>query len=126
MKKASYLIRRIIKLDYLKLFKTVSLIHKKSGKNSLWIFCDIIYCGLKYSAGFNDYRLNEFYNLNSAQRATYVTRGINNQLVALLNDKKYIKYVEDKVLFNTNFEKFIGRAWLDMSISNYEIGRAHV
>ncbi len=120
MNRPFYLIGRIIKMNYGELWRTVSLIHKKSGKGRLWLCRDIVACGLKYGAGYCDYRLNEFYTLTDAQRATYVTRGINNKLVAMLNDKEYYGKIEDKTVFNTNFGDFIGRDWLDMNKASYE------
>jgi len=115
-----YLIKRVLKLNYHELFKTISIVHKKTGKNRLWLFFDIVNCGIKYGAGYSDYKLNEFYNLNGEQRATYVTRGINNRLVAMLNNKDYYKYVEDKSIFNKIFSKFIGREWIDINSTSFE------
>lgn len=94
---------------------SVSKIHKKSGKNSVWLFFDMIKCGLKYGAGYKDYQLCEFYNLNASQRATYVTRGINNQIVSKMNPRENYHIIEDKTEFNTRFSEFLGRAWLNFS-----------
>ena len=40
-------------------------VHKITGKNSVGILADVVKCGLKYGAGFNDYLLCEFYNLTT-------------------------------------------------------------
>ena len=77
------------------MFATVNYIHKKTGKSSIWLFFDMVKCGLKYGAGYKDYKLAEFYNLTDAQRSTYVTRGINNTIVSLLNDREYYHIFED-------------------------------
>ena len=89
MKRILYMIKRILKMDYKGLFSTVAAVHKKTGIGRTKLFFDIIKCGLKYGAGYKDYQLCEWYNLNDTQRATYVTRGINNTIVSLLNDKNY-------------------------------------
>ncbi len=115
MKRILYLIKRILKMDYKGLFVTVKAVHKKTGINSLKLFVDIIKCGLKYGAGYKDYQLCEWYNLNDAQRATYVTRGINNTIVSLLNDKEYYHILDNKIEFNNTFSQFLGRKWIDMS-----------
>lgn len=115
MKRILYLIKRILKMDYKGLFATVRAVHKKTGINSIKLFFDIIKCGLKYGAGYKDYQLCEWYNLNDAQRATYVTRGINNTIVSLLNDKEYYHILDNKIEFNNTFSQFLGRKWIDMS-----------
>lgn len=104
-------------MDYKNLFKTVKVIHKKTGINSIKLFVDIVKCGLKYGAGYKDYQLCEWWNLNDDQRATYVTRGINNRIVAMLNDKRYYHILDNKIEFNNRFEKFLGRKWIDMEKS---------
>lgn len=120
MAKIKYLLGRILKMNYGRLFETVKLCHKRSGKNSIWLFFDIIYCGFRYGAGHSDYRLCEFYNLTPPQRATYVTRGINNQLVRKLNDPEACAQLEDKTCFNRLFAAQIGRDWLDLSSASFE------
>lgn len=123
MKRILYLIKRILKMDYKGLFETVNAVHKKTGLNRAGLFFDIIKCGLKYGAGYKDYQLCEWYNLNDAQRATYVTRGINNTIVSLLNDKEYYHILDNKIEFNNTFSDFLGRKWIDMSgatLSDFE------
>lgn len=120
MKRVRYLLRRILRMDYKNMLRVVRLIHKKTGRNSLWLFVDMIRCGIKYGAGYQDYRLCEFYNLTPAQRETYITRGINNSIVAKLNRRDAYHLVEDKTEFNTTFADFLGRGWLNMSTASYE------
>lgn len=83
MGKLSYILGCVTRMDYPELFRTVGKVHKITGKNSVGILADVVKCGLKYGAGFNDYLLCEFYNLTDAQRATYITRSVNNTLVSL-------------------------------------------
>ena len=102
-------------MDYKGLFKTVKSVHKKSGIGRVKLFFDIVKCGLKYGAGYKDYELCEWWNLNAEQRATYVTRGINNTIVTLLNNKEYYHVLENKIEFNNKFGEYLGRKWIDMS-----------
>lgn len=120
MKRLLYIFKRILKMDYKNMFATVKAIHKKTGKNSIWLFFDMVKCGLKYGAGYKDYKLNEFYNLNSEQRATYVTRGINNTIVSRLNPREHYHIIENKTEFNRRFSDFLGREWLDFSLCSKE------
>ena len=120
MRRILYLIKRILKMDYKGLFKTVKSVHKKSGVGRIKLFIDIVKCGLKYGAGYKDYELCEWWNLNAEQRATYVTRGINNTIVTLLNNKEYYHILDNKIEFNNKFGEYLGRKWLDMSIATID------
>lgn len=120
MKKLKYMIARILGMDYKSMFATVRQIHKKTGKNSIWLFIDMVRCGLRYGAGYNDYRICEFYNLTPQQRATYVTRGINNRIVQLLNDQSYTHIMNDKCEFNQHFAECIHRGWMPMQTATFE------
>lgn len=112
MGKIKYIFGRIVRMDYKGFFETISKAHKASGKNSIYLFFDIIACGLKYGAGYNDYLLCDFFNLTGEQRKTYVTRSVNNTLVSLLNNRDYYHCFDDKTEFYTNFSDLIGREWM--------------
>ena len=107
-------------MDYKSLFATVKAIHKKTGISRIKLFFDVVRCGLKYGAGYKDYQLCEWWNLNAEQRATYVTRGINNRIVSLLNDKEYYHILDNKIEFNNTFGSFLGRKWIDMTTATEE------
>ncbi len=118
MRRIIYLIKRILGMDYKGLFRTVKAIHKKTKISRIKLFFDIVRCGLKYGAGYKDYQLCEWWNLNAEQRATYVTRGINNTIVTLLNDKEYYHILDNKIEFNNTFGEFLGRKWIDMETAD--------
>lgn len=124
IKKLLYTFKRIFKMDYKNMLATVKKIHKKTGRSRIYLFFDMIVCGFKYGAGYMDYMLCEFYNLNKAQRSTYVTRGVNNRLVSMLNNSEYYHYVDDKIEFNTVFSKFIVRDWLNLDTADLEAFKA--
>lgn len=113
MRKLKYLLQRLLHLNYGQMLKTVGRIHKKSGIGRMRLFFDMIRCGTRYGAGYKDYELCEFYLLTAEQRATYVTRGINNRLVQLLNDPAYYDRIDNKVEFNRLYTDFLRRDWLD-------------
>lgn len=120
MKNFSYLLKRLTSMNYKQLFKTVNYVHKKTKKSKIDIYKDIIDCGIKYQAGYMDYKLFEMYDLNESQRQTIITRGINNDIVRKYNNPEYIKYFSDKILFNKKFNKYLLRDWLEINESNYD------
>ncbi len=120
VKRISYVLGRAVRMDYRQFFQTVGLVHGISGKGRLRVMLDIIACGFRYGAGFNDYLLCEFYNLTKEQRATYVTRRVNNALVSLLNDKSYYHIFDNKSEFYTAFQDHLGREWLNLETAGPE------
>ncbi|MEG2914868.1 MAG: sugar-transfer associated ATP-grasp domain-containing protein [Oscillospiraceae bacterium] len=114
MKKIKYIFIRICSLNYEQMIRTAKLVNKRTGKSSIAVFFDMIYCGFKYMAGYMDYLVFEFYNLTADERKTYITRGENNKIVSRLNNKEYWNIFEDKTIFNETFSDFLGRRWLDL------------
>ncbi|MGM9874902.1 MAG: sugar-transfer associated ATP-grasp domain-containing protein [Bacilli bacterium] len=101
------------------IFNIVKKIHNKTHKCRLFLFIDIVYCSVKYGAGPYDYQEFEFYNLNSKERKTYLTRVKNNAIVRMFNNKEIAKKFDDKVEFNKIFNKYLKRDWLYLD-NNYE------
>lgn len=128
MNKVVYLFKRVQEMNYQELFKTVQELSIKLSKPKIQIFLDIVYCGLKYQAGYTDYKLFAMYELNKKQRKTIITRGINNELIKKYNNPKYIKYFSSKVEFNMKFNKYLKRDWLELEPDeeSYKMFRAFV
>ena len=115
MGKVKYLMKRLTKMNYKAMFDKINVVHKKTGKNRIYLFFDVVYCGLKYQAGYIDYELFEMYNLNKEQRKTILTRGINNSYIKRFNNPKYTHIFNYKKETNEKFNKFINRDWLDFN-----------
>lgn len=118
MSKISFLFKRIIHMDYGKFFRTINEIHEKSNKSRIFLFFDIIYCGIRFQAGYIDYKLLEMYNLNNDERKTYITRGISNKYVKKYNQKEYMHLFSNKDEFNEKFKNFIKRDWIVLTDKN--------
>ena len=115
MGKVKYLVNRIFKMDYKHFFNTISSVSKKTNKSKITILIDIINCGLKYQAGYIDYELFEMYNMNASERKTVITRGINNEILKKYNDKTKSYIFEDKSIFNTTYDKYLNRDWININ-----------
>ena len=123
MDKLKFLLKRLGNLNFSNLIVKAKNISEKTHKNFLLVLADIIYCGIKYQAGYNDYQEFEFYLLNKQQRKTYLTAGINNSIIKKYNDKAYWYLLDDKIEFNQKFSKYLNREWLDLrntSIKEFE------
>ncbi len=122
MGKFSYLVKRIFHADYSNMIKIAKNVSVKANKNFVRIFADMVFCGLRYQAGYYDYQEFEFYLLNNKQRKTFLTRGLNNQIVSKYNDKNYWYCFDDKVSFNKLFKKFMKRdcLYLDNNLDEFK------
>lgn len=119
MSKVGYVLKRIKNMNYDKFFKTIDDVHDKCNKSKMGIFFDMIVCGFKYQAGYMDYQLFEMYKMNSEERKTIITRGINNSIMKKYNDPDYFKYLRNKVLFNEKFDKYLKRDWIFLNGDNF-------
>ena len=115
-----YLFKRIFSMNYKNFFKTINFIHNKTKKSRVFIFFDIIYTGIKYKAGYVDYRLFEMYNMNDYEKSTIITRGVNNNYIKTLNDPEESKIFHNKVLFNEKFKKYLNRDYLYIDENKYK------
>ncbi len=123
MSKLGYIVRCIKNMNIGNMFDTVNEIHGISGKNKIYLLLDVVFCGLKYGAGYKDYRLNEWWTLNSKQRKTFVTRGINNSIIKKCNNPAFYHILNNKIDFNKYFNDFLGRDWIylkEASLCDFE------
>ena len=115
MSRLSYMLKRAAKMDYGAMLSTANMLHKKTGKSRVWLMADMARCAAKYNAGYVDYKIAEMYRLNDAQRATQITRGISNSIVARMNDKKFWHFFDNKTEFNELFREQVRREWLNLT-----------
>lgn len=120
MGKVSYLLKRISKMNYGGMFKTINQVHEKSGKSKFTTFFDVIWCGLKYQAGYIDYYQFQMYKMNGKERKTIITRGVNNAICKKYNDPNSIYKFEDKCIFNELFNDYMNRDWLKLTGDNID------
>ncbi len=109
-----FIIRRVIDLDYRRLFLIVNKIADEDRKLKISILFDVISCGIKYGAGYMDYYIFRLDHIPEEKRYTFVTRAKNNQYVKILNKKEDWPLLEDKALFLERFATYCKRRWLDL------------
>lgn len=114
MNKLKYIFRRIKAMDFKNMIAQAKIVKARTHRPVLFTLIDMIWCGFRYLAGYMDYVVFEFYRLNSNQRKTQVTRGINNELVKTLNRRDAWYKFDKKDEFNRIFSDFLKRDWLDL------------
>ena len=112
MGRLGFFFKRLVRMDWKKMWETTGLLKERSGKSRLWLLMDMLRCGVKYNAGYMDYKIAAMYKLNDEQKKTVITRGISNSIVRRMNDKAYWHFFDDKTEFNTLFAGQIGRKWI--------------
>lgn len=110
--KVNYIKKVMSGVTFDKLKGCIDTVHEKSNKPKALIFADMAICAAKYGAGYYDYTIFEFYNLNGKQRKTYMTRFKNKKLMTLMNNPEYADYFDKKDIFYENFSDYIGRGFL--------------
>lgn len=120
MKKIKYMLKCIKNLNIKNMFNIINKLSKKTYKNKIILTIDIIYCALKYGAGYYDYQEFEFYNLTDKERKTYLTRVKNNNIIKTYNTKEDFYKLDDKGIFNETYKDFIKRDFLIINENNYD------
>lgn len=120
MSKLKYIVSRIKKMDFSTMGELAGSVSERNGKPKLFVMADMIWCGFKYQAGYTDYELFQMDRANAKQRATYVTRGVNDRLVSRFNDAGHRHIFYNKDEFNARFEDFLGRDWMRIAYPDEE------
>ena len=109
-----YLLRVFKGMSLKKFFAALDVCHQKCGRSRFIMFFDVLLCAMLYGAGYYDYKIFGFYDMNAKQRATFVTRMKNKRLISILNDDNYVKIYDDKNVFAHLFRDYLRRDFLDM------------
>ncbi|HSK68138.1 MAG TPA: hypothetical protein VLA21_02630, partial [Candidatus Limnocylindria bacterium] len=96
MSKAAFFLKRLMKMDFSRFRETFGVLRETTGKPAPWLLLDLLWCGLRYNAGYMDYLIARMDRLSAAQRSTVITRGISNDIVRRMNDKTYWRHFDDK------------------------------
>lgn len=96
-----------IKLD--KIEFCVNESRKYCGRSKASILRDMLHCARKFGAGYYDYLIFGFYDLNDALRKTYFTRLINKKYDMYMNDPDRTAQLNSKSGAYTMFEDLLRR-----------------
>lgn len=91
-------------------------IHKESGRSSVSIFLDMLWCIARYGVGYLDYHVFGFaYVRGKKLRSTFMTMNDNLSLVRAVNDPEYRCCFKNKAKFHELFRDYTGREVLDLT-----------
>ena len=116
----NYYLKVLSGMRFKKMKTVLDDVHKKTGKNRFFLFFDIINCMTRYGAGYYDYNIFAFYNMNHKQRKTYITRMKNKKLIMYCNDQSYSHIFNNKNEFNKVYKNYLNRDYLDLEKVTYK------
>ena len=119
-KKLRYLCRVLSGVRIKELNKSLATAKARSGRAKPLLFLDMLWCALRYGAGYHDYVMFGFYDMDGKHRDTYVTRLRNKKLITLLNDPVTADIFDHKTRFNPRFQKYLGREFLLVDGMSFE------
>lgn len=116
----NYYLKVLSGMRFKKMFKVIDDVHKKTKKSKIVIFFDMVNCMIRYGAGYYDYNIFAFYDMNHKQRKTYITRLKNKKLIMYCNDQNYSHIFNNKNEFNKIYKKYLNREYLDLENVTFE------
>lgn len=115
-----YVARVLTGVRFKKMNHMIDVVHQKCGQNKVRTFFDMLWCAVRYGAGYYDYTMFGFYDMTGAQRDTYLTRVRNKKVSNLMNDMAHDDDFDDKLLFNVRFAKYLRRPTLNGETATVE------
>lgn len=88
------------------------------GKSYPVVLVDMLWSAARHRVGFNDYMEFDFAILTRAERATWVTSPLALELSNRYDDPAHVHRFHHKVEFNRDFDRFLGREWLELTPGN--------
>lgn len=120
MPSLKYLTRVLKGARFDKLNRTLTLVKEQSGQSKVRTFFSILWCAARYGAGYHDYVMFGFYDMNGRQRNTYLTRIRNKKVCETLNNYAFIDEFDDKNRFNERFSEFLRRKTVNVETCTSE------
>lgn len=106
--------RRVREASFRRMSMHIQAIHRETGKNRCFLFCDMVWCALHYGVGYLDYHVFGFAINRGKNRRTFMTMHHNVGLTRLVNDRTLYPIMNDKFRFLETYRDFVGREHLDL------------
>lgn len=109
---------RAVHVDVSTLTDRARFTAKVHGKSYPVVLVDMLWSAARHRVGFNDYMEFDFAILTRAERATWVTSPLALELSNRYDDPAHVHRFHHKVEFNRDFDRFLGREWLELTADN--------
>jgi len=119
-----YLAGRARRIDVGSVIERAKEASTQHGKALPLVVADMLYQAGVKNVGFQDYIDYDFAILTPAERATYMTHPVSNQISQKYDHPDYRGLFQDKVEFDKTFSDFLRRDWMVLDADNADELRA--
>ncbi|MDQ1076948.1 MULTISPECIES: sugar-transfer associated ATP-grasp domain-containing protein [Microbacterium] len=119
-----YLAGRARRIDVGSVVERAKEASEQHGKSLPLVVADMLYQAGVKNVGFQDYIDYDFAILTPAERATYMTHPVSNQISQKYDHPDYRGIFQDKVEFDRRFSDFLRREWMVVDADNADDLRA--
>ncbi|MCC4248847.1 MULTISPECIES: sugar-transfer associated ATP-grasp domain-containing protein [Microbacterium] len=119
-----YLAGRARRIDVGSVIERAREASAQHGKSLPLVVADMLYQAGVKNVGFQDYIDYDFAILSPAERATYMTHPVSNQISQKYDHPDYRYIFQDKVEFDRRFSEFLRRDWMVVDETNADELRA--
>ncbi|MCR2761937.1 flagellar biosynthesis protein [Microbacterium sp. zg.B48] len=119
-----YLAGRARRIDVGSVLDRAKEASAQHGKWTPAIVVDMLWQAGLRNVGFQDYIDYDFADLSRAERATYMTHPVSNQLSQKYDDPAFRHIFQDKIEFDRVFSEYLHREWMVVEEDNSERVRA--
>lgn len=117
-RRARFFVRRVVSFDRERVFQFARQSAALSKAPVWWVALDMAWCAVRYETTFENYSEWDFRILRARERRTYMTDPKSFHLSRRLNDNAVRGVFDDKLQFASRFGDELGRAWLDVGVSD--------
>ena len=119
-----YLAGRARRIDVGSVIERAKEASTQHGKALPLVVADMLYQAGVKNVGFQDYIDYDFAILTPAERATYMTHPVSNQISQKYDHPDYRHLFQDKVEFDEVFSEHLHRQWMVVTADNADEVRA--
>lgn len=113
-----YLAGRARRIDVASVVERAKEASTQHGKALPLVVADMLFQAGVKNVGFQDYIDYDFAILTPAERATYMTHPVSNQISQKYDHPDYRGLFQDKVEFDRTFSEFLRREWMVVDADN--------
>lgn len=113
-----YAAKRLRRIDVGSVFARAKEASKLHGKPAPLIVADMLWSAARHHVGFQDYVDYDFAILSRAERETYMTHPVSNQISQRYAQPAYRQTFHDKIAFDRAFAEHLHRDWMVVEEGN--------
>lgn len=122
--RAAYVVGRARRLDLGSVWERAGEVRDQHGVNRVRTFADMFVSAAFRETPFQDYVDWDYAILTRAERETFMTHAISDQLARRFAQPAYREIFHHKVSFNERFDALLGREWIDLRVAGTDELRA--